>query len=148
MVQLLLYSKYITQSRFTAFIDIFTWNKDLKQKNLFKHVRASLVLYKASKNLHSAYNSHKNVILRHCKRVFPPESSWRGRFLTVDKGLLWAVFWCALNGARLWNVSPQVEHWYSRWAARRSWTCFTCRFRCELLWNDLSHLSHWCGFSS
>jgi len=86
------------------------------------------------------------MLFCYCKRVFLPESSWRGR-LAVVEGLLWAVFWCARNGARLWKTSPQVLHTYSRWAARRSWTCFSWRFRSQLRWNDLSHLLHWCGFS-
>ena len=86
------------------------------------------------------------MLFLYCKRVFLPESSWRGRFAVVE-GLLWAVFWCAINGAILWNVSPQVKRWYSRWAARLSWTCFSWRFRSQLRRNDLSHLLHWCGFS-
>ena len=97
-------------------------------------------------NLHSTYHLIYTKRYFGIARVFLPESSWRGRFAVVE-GLLWAVFWCAINGARLWNVSPQVEHWYSRWAARLSWTCFSWRFRSQLRWNDLSHLLHWCGFS-
>lgn len=76
-------------------------------------------------NLHSIYH------FCYCKRVFPPEWSWRGR-LAAAEGLLCADFPCAWNGARLFWTSPQVLHMYSRRAARRSWTCFTCRFKASI----------------
>lgn len=88
------------------------------------------------------------ILLKYNRKVhcFLPVSSSLGRFL-LKEGLVWAVFWCAWNGAILWNTSPQVVHLYSRWAARRSWTCFSCRNKCDFRLNFLSHLGQSCCFS-
>ena len=86
-----------------------------------------------------------NIYIRLKKDL--PASSSRVLFVALGKGWLWAVFWWARNGARLWNRSPQVLHLYSLAAARFSWTCFSWRSRFDLRWNVLSHLEHWCFFS-
>lgn len=116
----------MTMLRFTALTvnlhGIKTFNKEIG------------LLCEASKHLHTL------------KKDLPASSS-RVRFVALGKGWLWAVFWWARNGARLWNRSPQVLHLYFLAAARFSWTCFSWRSRFDLRWNVLSHLKYWCFFS-